>query len=32
VTDQAADGTVAGGAIAENVIAQGTTNTEEKLG
>lgn len=32
VTDQAADGTVAGGAIAENVIAAATTNTEERLG
>lgn len=32
VTDQTADGTVAGGAHPENIIAQGTTMTVEKLG
>ena len=32
VTDQTADGTVAGGPVIENIIAQGTTMTDEKLG
>ena len=32
VTDQVADGTVAGGAVAENLVAQATTNTEENTG
>lgn len=32
VSDLVADGTVAGGAMPENVVAAGTTNTEEKLG
>lgn len=32
VTDQAADGTVAGGALPENVVVLATTNTEEQTG
>lgn len=32
VTDQAADGTVAGGALTENLVAAATTNTEERIG
>lgn len=31
-TDDVADGTVAGGAQAENLVAAATTNTDEKLG
>ena len=32
VSDQAANGTVDGGAIHENLVAAATTNTEERLG
>ena len=32
VSDQAADGTVAGGAMPENLVASATTNTEENVG
>lgn len=32
VTDQAADGTVAAGALPENLVVAATTNTEERVG